>query len=333
MQSLRTSAWLAAATLALGLGANAAHAAGVLAGTHIDNAATVDYTVGTVNSTATSNTVRVTVAEVLNVSVTAQTATVPVTPGANGAALRFRVENTGNGKEAFLLVLDNAISGGDQFDPVAASPSIYFDTNGDSIFNGGDTPYVPGSNDPDLDPDQAVIVFLVNNIPGSVVDGNTGFSSLTATARTGSGAPGTVFDDKGGDGSVDAVVGTSQATQTVQASYLVEGVTITATKTQSVADEFGGSSPIPNAVINYTITINAVGSGTAIGSVFTDAIPAGTTYVAGSLRLNSTALTDGADADVGAYETSPEPRVRVQLGDLMQASGTQTVQFAVRINP
>jgi uncharacterized repeat protein (TIGR01451 family) len=333
MQSLRISAWVAAATLALGLGANAAHAAGVPAGTHIDNTATVDYTVGTVNSSATSNTVRVTVAEVLNVSVTAQTATVPVTPGASGAALRFRVENTGNGKEAFLLVLDNAIAGGDQFDPVAASPSIYFDTNNDSLFNAGDTPYVAGSNDPDLDPDQSVIVFLVNNIPGSVVDGNTGFSSLTASARTGSGAPGTVFGNKGGDGTVDAVVGTSQATQTVQASYLVEGVTITANKTQTVLDQFGGSSPIPNAVINYTVTINAVGSGTAVGSLFTDKIPAGTTYVAGSLRLNSTALTDGADADVGAYETSPEARVRVQLGDLQQTSGTQTVQFAVRINP
>jgi uncharacterized repeat protein (TIGR01451 family) len=100
-----------------------------------------------------------------------------------------------------------------------------------------------------------------------------------------------------------------------------------------VLDQFGGSSPIPNAVINYTVTINAVGSGTAVGSLFTDKIPAGTTYVAGSLRLNSTALTDGADADVGAYETSPEARVPGQHGDLQQTSGTQTVQFAVRINP
>ncbi|HEU4591839.1 MAG TPA: hypothetical protein VFS13_13115 [Steroidobacteraceae bacterium] len=332
MQSLRIPAFVAAATLALAMGAQRAHAEGVLAGTHIDNTATVDFTVGTVSSTATSNTVRVTVAEVLNVDVTVQTATVPVTPSANGAALRFKVTNTGNGKEAFLLVLNNAIPGGDQFDPVAASPSIYFDTNGDNIFNAGDTPYVAGSNDPDLDPDGSVIVFLVNNIPAAVVDGNSGFSSLTASARTGTGAPGTVFAGQG-DGGVDAVVGTSQATQAAQGAYLVEGVTITANKTQAVVDQFGGTSPIPNAVINYTITINAVGTGTALASVFTDKIPAGTTYVAGSLRLNSAVMTDNADADVGFYETSPEPRVRVQLGDLTQTSGTQTVQFAVRINP
>ena len=76
--------------------------------------------------------------------------------------------------------------------------------------------------------------------------------------------------------------------------------------------------------------MNAVGSGTATTSVFADNIPAGTTYVPGSLTLNSGALTDVADGDVGAYEATPQPRVRVQLGNLTQASGSQTIQFAVR---
>ena len=51
--------------------AHEAHAVGVAAGTSIDNTAQVTYTVGAVNVTATSNTVSVTVAEILDVVVTA----------------------------------------------------------------------------------------------------------------------------------------------------------------------------------------------------------------------------------------------------------------------
>jgi hypothetical protein len=65
---------------------------------------------------------------------------------------------------------------------------------------------------------------------------------------------------------------------------------------------------------------------------FSDNIPPNTTYVAGSLKLNGTALSDGADADVGAFETTPQNRVHVTLGNLTQAGGTQTIDFAVTIN-
>jgi hypothetical protein len=66
--------------------------------------------------------------------------------------------------------------------------------------------------------------------------------------------------------------------------------------------------------------------------VFTDNIPANTTYVPGTLRLNATLLSDGADADAGDYAATPAARVRVALGSLTSASTTQTVTFAVVIN-
>ena len=68
------------------------------------------------------------------------------------------------------------------------------------------------------------------------------------------------------------------------------------------------------------------------GAVFTNDIPAYTTYVPGSLRLNSAALSDATDADAGDFSAAPVARVSVQLGTLTQASGSQTVQFAVTIN-
>ncbi len=78
--------------------------------------------------------------------------------------------------------------------------------------------------------------------------------------------------------------------------------------------------------------VSATGSGSAANSVFTDNIPANTSYVPGTLRLNSTALTDAVDADAGDFSAAPSARVSVQLGTLTQASGSQTIQFAVTIN-
>ena len=43
-------------------------------------------------------------------------------------------------------------------------------------------------------------------------------------------------------------------------------------------------------------------------------------------------LSDAADTDAGDFSSTPTARVRVSLGDLTQASGSQTVQFAVTIN-
>jgi uncharacterized repeat protein (TIGR01451 family) len=329
MKSLKFSAVVAAVSLALGLASNQASAVGVQAGQSITNTATVDYTVGTVTATSSSNTTTLTVAEILNVTVTAQTPSVPVSPGQTGQAIRYRVDNTGNGPEAFHLVLNSNVTG-DNFDPVAASPSIYLD-NGDGVFGAGDVPYVAGSNDPQLNPDAFAIIFVVHNIPTTVTDNQTGRVTLSASARTGTGAPGTVFAGQGVAGT-DAVVGTTGATATTLADYLVQAVTVTANKTQVVLDQFGGNRPVPGAKITYTVKVDAVGSGTATGMLFSDVIPPNTTYVAGTLKLNGTALTDGVDADAGEFDTAPNNHVHVTLGNLTQAGGTQTIDFAVTIN-
>jgi uncharacterized repeat protein (TIGR01451 family) len=330
LSSQRNTSLAVAAALGLGLLASRAHAVGVAAGTTINNTAEVTYSVGTVSTTATSNTVSVTVAEILDVVVTAQTPSVAVTAGATQQELVYRVTNTGNGPETFRLVL-NSVIGGDEFDPTPSSPSIYFDTDASGDFSAGDTAYVVGNNDPALAADAFVTVLVVNDIPAGVVDTNRGFARLLADARTGTGAAGTSFAGQG-QGGTDAVVGTTGADGDAQAQYLVAGITVNAVKSQAIVDQFGGTRPIPGARIDYTVVVGATGSGSATASVFNDAIPANTTYVPGTLRLNGTLLSDGADADAGVYENAPAPRVRVTLGTLTQASGSQTVTFAVTIN-
>src|SRR5262245_29508675 len=242
----------------------------------------------------------------------------------------YRVTNTGNGPETFHLQMTSVIAG-DEFDPTPAAPAIYFDTDGSGDLSSGDVPYTAGSNDPVLNADAFVSVLVVNDIPASVADGNRGFSRLTAAARAGTAAPGTVFAGQGVSGT-DAVAGTTGADGEATGLYLVAGIAVNAVKSQSVADQFGGTRPVPGARINYSIVVSATGTGTAATTVFSDNIPASTTYVPGTLRLNNIALSDSADTDAGDFSTTPNARVRVTLGDLTQASGTQTVQFAVTIN-
>jgi uncharacterized repeat protein (TIGR01451 family) len=313
-----------------GLRVHEARAVGVPAGTTIDNTAQVTYTVGSVSATATSNTSSVTVAEILDVVVTPQTPSVPVVSGSAAQEMIFRVSNTGNGPETFQLQSTQAI-GGDDFDPVAATPSIYFDSDASGDLSPGDVAYVAGTNDPVLNADAFVTVFLVSDIPATAADGNRGLARLAARARTGTGAPGTGFAGQG-VGGTDAVAGMTGADDEATGEYLVTGIAVNAVKTQLVADQFGGTRPVPGARINYTIVVSATGTGAAAGAVFNDNIPANTTYVPGTLRLNSAALTDAADVDAGSFSSTPNARISVQLGALTQASGSQTIQFAVTIN-
>lgn len=317
---------------ALCLYGTAASAAGTPVGTVIQNTATVDFDLAGTPTTVVTNTTTITVVERIDVVVTLQSPQILVAANDFDQALLFTVTNTGNGTETFALTMDNVL-GGNDFDPVPSTPAaIYFDTDASGDFDIlVDQPYNPGTNDPDLAADEAISVFLVNDIPGTVVNGNIGRSELTATSATGSGAPGDEFLGQG-DGGVDAVVGNTGGEAADIGEYIVSDVQVNLVKSQLVADPFGGSQPVPGATITYTITVDVVGSGTATASAVNDIIPTYSTYVANSIRLNGGALTDAIDADAGEFDTSVVPTVVVRLGDLTQAGGTQTVEFQVTID-
>jgi uncharacterized repeat protein (TIGR01451 family) len=321
---------LSVATLAA-LGAPlVSHAAGTPAGTSIQNTAQVSYTVGSSTLTATSNTSTIQVAERLDAVLTLASTTVQVSPGATAEELVFTLTNTGNGSERFNLTALSAGVVNDDFDPTLASPAIYFDTDNSGDFSGGDVAYNAGVNDPILAADGSVRLLVINNIPNTVVNGNRGRSQLTAAAATGTGAQGTAFPGQG-DGGVDAVAGTSGGDAVLFGEYLVADVQLTAVKSQTILDQFGGTRPLPGARINYQIVVTPSGTGAATNAAVSDLIPANTTYVANSLQLNGAALSDTADSDAGTFVSAPA-EVRVSLGNLSGASGPQTVQFAVTIN-
>ncbi|MDX1518252.1 MAG: hypothetical protein R3288_15505 [Woeseiaceae bacterium] len=307
-----------------------ANAVGTPVGTVIENTASVTFDLAGTPTTIQTNTTTLTVIERIDVVVTLQSGQVLVAANDTNRALLFTVTNTGNGTETFTLAIDNAIAG-DDFDPVEAVPAIYFDTDGSGDFNAGDQAYAPGSNDPVLAADESVDVFLVNDIPGGVVNGNIGRSELTATSSTGTGAPGTEFAGQG-DGGVDAIIGTTGGAASTQGEYLVSDVQINVVKSQVVNDQFGGNQPVPGATITYTITVEVIGSGTATASAVNDEIPTFTSYVPASITLNAGAITDAAGDDAGEFDTTVVPTVVVRLGDLTAADGVQTVEFQVTID-
>lgn len=308
-----------------------AGAAGIRAGTLVENTATVDFQMDGQPETIVSNTVSFQVAERLDVTITLQSPPVTVLPGDVDRALLFRVTNTGNGDEVFTLVM-NSVVAGDDFDPIAAQPdAIFFDADGSGDFGIADVPYVPGTNDPLLAPDASVDLLVLNDIPGNATNSQRGRSELSATAATGSGAAGTVLAGQG-DGGIDAVIGATGAASTVFGEYVVDDTTISVQKAQAVLDPSGGSEPVVGAVITYTITVEVIGSGTATAAVIRDPVPTWSTYVPGSITLNGIPVSDANDGDAGEFDNAVAPTVIVRLGDLTQADGVQTIVFQVQID-
>jgi uncharacterized repeat protein (TIGR01451 family) len=307
-------------------------AAGTAAGSTIQNIAQVSYDVGGTSATTNSNAATISVAEMINVNVSTLTSSVSVTPGDINRVLQYRLTNIGNGPEKYSLSANSTIVG-DDFDPVLATSHIYFDTDGVPGLSPGDTLYVPGVNDPNLLADASIVVLVINNIPPGLNNGAIGRSELSAASFTGgvSGVSGQIFSGQGTAG-VDAVLGTTAGRATSSGAYVTGSISLVAVKSQVITNSLGNNQPIPTATITYQVVITASGNGTANNALFTDAIPANTTYVPGTLKLNGITLTDAADTDAGQFVSAASPKVSVALGTLTSASSAQTVSFAVTIN-
>ncbi len=324
---------IALALLCCALAPGAA-AVGVPAGTSIGNSASVSADLGGVPVAVTSAPATTVVIEVVDVDVTLQSAAnVLVQPGETERVLVFRVTTLGNGVEAFSLVGASTGLGGD-FDPVLNR--IVLD-DGDGVYEPGvDPDYVPGTNDPVLDANSAggdrTTVYLLNDIPAGVADGELGLSALRADATTGVGAPGTLFPGAG-DGGVDAVVGARGGSDTARGTYEGSTLVVAIAKSSAVSDFFGGTQPVPGATVTYQLVVSVAGPDTAQTLVVRDPIPANTTYTPGTLVVNGVPQTDADDSPVDeSFFDAGNNRVVFGLGDLPGGTPDQTITFEVTID-
>jgi uncharacterized repeat protein (TIGR01451 family) len=256
-----------------------------------------------------------------------------VLPGELRAALTFFLQNTGNGDEAFHLTVVSALAG-DDFDPGAVS--IHFDTDADAAFDPLlDVRYYPGTNDPSLPADAALTVFVVSAVPETATSGDRGILKLAVGSQEGYGAPGTVVHGRG-DGGTDAIIGPrggfAEATGTVQIAAAQVSLIMSAVAVSGSGQTLAAGTADAQALVTYTIDVVVSGTGTARGVVVTDPVPTGTTYLPGTLRLNSIPLTDAADADAGDATALAAGVVTVTLGDLTAAAPIQRISFQVALD-
>lgn len=322
-------------------------AAGTSAGTTITNQAGVTYTVGASNLNTSSNVESFVVDH--RVDLTVAEASGGYTIAAAGATQQvqtFTVTNSGNASQDFALSPTQQVGG---FDPFTGTDPETFNTSAPLIFvESGATPGYQAAEDTtafidELAADASATVYVVADIPAAQVNSDVAAIALTATAHdagaaglgalttetAGANTPGVdvVFAD--GVGDLDAARSGSHSDTD---AYRVVNVAVSVTKSAAVLDPDGGTEPVTNAVITYTVNVTVSGSGTAQGIVITDPIPANTSYNAGTLTLNAGALSDVADADAGDVDDTTAGTVTVDLGDLTSASPVQTITFDVTIN-
>ncbi len=307
------------------VGVTCIFAKGVLAGTEIINFSTLQYEIDGVSYTTDSNTITEKVDQVLDVSVVwNDTAPIIVSSGESDRVLAFKVTNTGNGDDTFNLTYDIANPSSDF---IVTNPRIFIDTNHNGLF---DISIDQEQYNITLAADAFFTIFLVSDMPvESYINGSISSNAIEAKSTIGgSGAPGTIYPGKGTDG-VFAVDGMSGGVNKDWGKYEISnelGVKLTKS---AIHD---GTEVTTGTIVRYNIVVELQANGSADNLIITDAIPLGTTYVAGSLKLDSISLTDASDSDSGRFTGSG---IEVVLGSVAQTVGdpyTKNISFEVMIN-
>jgi uncharacterized repeat protein (TIGR01451 family) len=309
------------------------------AGTTISNQALLRFTVQNSAGEIQSNATSFTVVQLLGVAVTSQDAAeVGVNSPDLGRVLTFRVSNIGNGTESYRLSRDDAVLG-DQFDPIApttAGAGVYLENGLQPGFQASgpnaDTPYIAGTNDPQISAGDGRIVYLASAIPAGQAYQDSARSRLIATSAqadvlgkaAGTGLP------PAGVSSLERVVGLSRGQADATGIYRVTGVQTSLVKTVvKVLDPQGGTTIMPGARITYRLVSEMRGAGTASNFSISDTLPVQVRYRSGSLSVNGAAQTDAADADFSEVDVSTVPHtLRVRLGS-RSAPFLATVEFDV----
>jgi uncharacterized repeat protein (TIGR01451 family) len=318
--------------------AGTAWAAGTTAGTTITTTAAVTFVQDGVNHTMTAGSSFI-VDRALNVLVT-KNSDVNTAPTPSNVALSFLVSNTSN--TTLRLALSAVSKATNTW--TMSNVRIFRDNNSGSTWDAGDTLYNDASTFGDLASNISITVLIVADTPAGLTINQTALYDLVATAvdagtlnasapTTGPDTSGvdTVFLDIAGSAAGDAARdGKHSATGVFSISDSALNVVLN--KTVAVLDQWGGSLAIPGATLRYTIAATTTGGGTANNVVVSDPLPVNTTFIANSLRLNNTALTDIADTDAGDFGATTQNTVTVKLGNLTSSSGIQTITFDVKIN-
>jgi uncharacterized repeat protein (TIGR01451 family) len=331
---------------------------GTEAGTVITNSASASYSVNGVNQTKASNTVTFRVDRKVNLTlIPDQPANTQVAVSQIGAVLKFRLTNSTNGVQDFLLTAtQGALLNGDNFN--VGNLKIYAD-DGDGIYDPAkDTLEFVN----ELAADTSIAIFVVADVPADqaaelanitlsaqVAEGGNPSLTVAGNALTAS----LTNDDQVTDvvfADTDTVPRDGRAFATLGYEIATRDVALTVVKSSTViSDPVNGivvPKAIPGAVVQYCLIVNNATLLTpASGVNITDTIPTNTTYVPGSITVGGipllgacvlgTPMNDsGAPVALSPYTASYNDGTKLVTATIPTLNGLQSlgVTFQVTIN-
>src|SRR5436190_18065876 len=256
------------------------------AGTVISNRAEATYEDGSgVSYNAVSETVTITIAAVAGVVVTPdETAPSNTIAPHDQVTRQFRVCNTGNNPDTFTLTALEVTA------PVSVS-AIYFDTDNSGDVSNDDTPvHLNETVTPSIAPGACLGVLAMlntNDAPAQSV------VTLALTAQS---------------NSTNAVNGRGQDAGTIINAVGI-GPRLTDFANSSIApvklvNNVAQSVVTASADFTYSIAFRNNGDTPARNLLLADQLPAGISYVPGSLMLEGRLLSDAIDADEGSVQNN-----------------------------
>ena len=255
-------------------------AQGTAAGTKIVNIAHLDYKVDSIEFSAVSNELVDIVDQKLDMQIVCQeSSSVIVEPEDIKRPMQFMLQNSGNGEDHYTFTPIE----GEDVDFSVSNIEVYKD-NGDGIFSTVEDKPIGKLS---LKADESALLFFVSNIPkgakglsenGLKVDSEIQGDLVYGESR--------LLDD------FYAVVATQEKARTDFCTYEVPSIVLKLEKKSTLSSD----KLYKRTTIHYTIEVKAEGVGRVENAVIRDAIPEGTVYVPGTLRLDGE-LVDGFDGN------------------------------------
>lgn len=306
---------VASSTVSLAMLCSApAFAAGTTQGTSITNNVNVNFQVGGVPQTqASASDVFVVDRKVIfSLAEKAPTGTTSVNPGQTGQITTFVLTNTSNDALGFIVTpsqvvtgLTAAHGGTDAFD--VTNLLVCLDADENNVCDAAATSTLTINS---LAADANTTILVLGDIPLAATNGQVAGVLLSAAARE---SGGSAFTSVADDNTVNAANtvetifadtaksgngGTSAARDGIDVAtddYTVQAAVLSVFKSSRVISDGVSATnfkSLPGAVVEYCISVaNAAGGATATNVSISDLVPANTTFVAGSIRIN-TAVTN-----------------------------------------
>ncbi len=302
------------------------YAKGTSAGTVINNIATLDFTIDDTKEQIQSNVASDTVAQLIDLHIDAlDTGDIKIKRGVITPPLSFQITNTGNGADSFEISYFLEASSDFEVRDIV----LHVDSNNNKIYDNDDQAVDLIA----LNADENRLFFIVaQTLSDPKISKQQNQCIISVKGRSnigGSGERGKVHYSKGIKG-VDAVDGEDGGIAETKGTWSYISLKSLFIKQQSsVVNQFGNSEPVSGAIITYNMDISTPTKVTAKNVIFKNPIPKNTEYQKNSLKLNSKALTDRKDRDIGYYD-SKNNLIKVDIGCVL-ASKSQQVQFKVKI--